>query len=199
MQDPAIGCIVLAGGLSRRMGGNKLTADLHGKAILLRVIDAALDSGVRPIIVVTGHQAAAVTESLAERDVVIIHNPDYADGQSTSLRAGIACLPSDLDGVAVLLGDMPDVRADTIDRLVHCFIGSGLPDAVVPVCSGQRGNPVILGTRLFAAVMTLTGDRGAKSLLTGDRVVEMETNDAAVLRDIDTIGDLEKARALPQA
>ena len=78
----------------------------------------ALASQARPVIVVTGHQRERVEAALAGLPVEFVHNPDFADGLGTSLRAGIAALPAEADGVIVCLGDMPQVDAALIDRLI---------------------------------------------------------------------------------
>ncbi|HEY0836513.1 MAG TPA: molybdopterin-binding/glycosyltransferase family 2 protein, partial [Azospirillum sp.] len=119
---PRIAALVLAAGRSTRMGGpNKLLADLDGRALVARTVDAALASRARPVIVVTGHQRDEVTAALAGRPVQFVHNPDFAEGLSTSLRAGLAAVPADADGALVCLGDMPEVSGVVIDRLIAAY------------------------------------------------------------------------------
>src|SRR6185312_11949427 len=95
---PRIAAIVLAAGLSRRMGRNKLLLPVAGKPMVVRVVDALLQSMIGEILVVTGHQAAEVEALLASRHVRFLHNPDYAEGLGTSVARGIAGLPADVDG-----------------------------------------------------------------------------------------------------
>ena len=123
-EEPAAGdgrriaAIVLAAGRSTRMGGpNKLVAEIGGKPLVRIAAEQALASRAKPVIVVTGHQRERVEAALAGLPVRLVHNPDFADGLGTSLRAGIAAVPADADGAIVCLGDMPQVDARLIDRL----------------------------------------------------------------------------------
>src|SRR5690606_40146905 len=117
-----IAAIVLAAGQSRRMGPlNKLLAEIAGKPMLAHVVDAVLASAARPVIVVTGHEPERVREALSGRDVTFAHNPDYAQGLSTSLRRGTAILDEKVDGAVVCLGDMPGITETHIDRLISAF------------------------------------------------------------------------------
>jgi molybdenum cofactor cytidylyltransferase len=183
---PKVAALVLAAGRSTRMGSNKLAATLRGKPLLLHVVDAALASQAAPVLVVTGHEPDKVVASLAGREVNLVANPHFAQGLSTSLKAGLEALPTEVAGVAVLLGDMPEVGAPVIDALIAAFAANPAVDAVVPVYQGQRGNPVLLGRRLFEAATRLEGDAGARRLLDGAGVLALPVADAAVLRDIDT-------------
>src|SRR5271168_3545809 len=114
-----IAALVLAAGRSSRMGGpNKLLAEIGGRPLVRIVAEAALGSRARPVIVVTGHQRERVEAALAGLPLEFVHNANFADGLGTSLKAGIGALPAQSDGVVVCLGDMPQVDAPIIDRLV---------------------------------------------------------------------------------
>lgn len=183
---PAVAAIVLAAGRSTRMGSNKLAETLHGKSLLQHVVDAALASRAAPVLVVTGHEPDKVAAALAGRDVTLVANPHFAQGLSTSLKAGLVALPQSVAGAVVLLGDMPEIGAPVIDALIDAFTADPTLNAVVPTHLGQRGNPVLLGRHLFDAAMRLEGDAGARRLLDGEGVLALPVADAAVLRDIDT-------------
>ena len=115
----SIAALVLAAGRSSRMGGpNKLLAEIGGRPLVRIAVEEALASQARPVIVVTGHQRERVEAALAGLPVDFVHNPDFADGLGTSLKTGIAALPAQADGVIVCLGDMPQVDAAMIDRLI---------------------------------------------------------------------------------
>jgi molybdenum cofactor cytidylyltransferase len=152
------------------------------------VVEAALASQTGPVVVVTGHDRAAVEAALIGCHVTFIHNPDFADGLSTSLCRGLEALPVDVDGALVLLGDMPRVTARLADRLVAAFDPSGAIEAVVPVRDGRRGNPVLFGRSLFPELQALTGDVGGRGVLGryGDRVAEVVVDDDAAFLDVDT-------------
>jgi molybdenum cofactor cytidylyltransferase len=184
---PCVGAVVLAAGSSRRMGRNKLLELLHGKPLVRHVVEAALASLAAPVNVVVGHEAQAVQVALAGLDVHFVENLDHASGMASSLRAGLAALPDEAPAALVLLGDMPLVTAHLMDQLLHAFASAPGAQAVVPLCEGQRGNPVILARSLFTGAASLTGDTGARKLLANaPDVIELETADPAVLMDADT-------------
>lgn len=194
-----VGAVVLAAGRSQRMGGNKLLAELGGVPLVAHAVEALRQTGVSPIVVVTGHEAERVREALggadheAERalggaDVTFTHNPDYAEGMSTSLRAGLASLGDSVDGALVCLGDMPLVGPTHLRALVDAFEAEGGAAICVPAFERKRGNPVLWPARHFAEMMSLSGDVGARSLL--DKYAadlrQVAVDDAGVNVDVDT-------------
>lgn len=185
--QPKIAAIVLAAGRSTRMGErNKLLLDLHGKPMIARTV-AAIEGTATPIIVVTGHDADAVAQVLKTARVTIVHNPRYADGMATSLKAGLGALPLDADGVLICLGDMPAVTSAAIGQLIAAFNPTEGRAIVVPIYQGKRGNPVLFAHSFVDEMRTAEGDVGARALLSAhaDAVYEVET-DAGVLADADT-------------
>jgi len=170
------------------MGTNKLLVELNGKSLIAHAVDAALGSRARPIIVVTGHQSDAVRAALDDQHIIIVHNPDYGEGLSSSLRTGLAALPPDATGVVVCLGDMPGITPDLIDRLIDRFVAEHSSGIVVPVHHGRRGNPVLWAQRFFSALGQLTGDTGGKQMIGAEpgAVCEMHVDHDGVLVDIDT-------------
>jgi molybdenum cofactor cytidylyltransferase len=183
-----VAAVVLAAGQSRRMGGpNKLLAQFEGKPLVRRAAEAALASRASPVTVVTGHQAEAVQAALDGLDVAVVHNPAYAEGLSTSLKAGAAALPSSVDGAVICLADMPGVTSDVIDRLILAFEPRNGASIVVPTSSGKRGNPVLWSRHFFPALAAVSGDVGARHLIgeNPDAVLEVEIGPAVAL-DLDT-------------
>ena len=196
-KGPRIGALLLAAGQSRRMGGpNKLLAEIDGVPMVARVAQRLLASRARPIIAVLGNQADAVDSALGKLPVERVRNPEFAGGLSTSLKRGIAALPSDLDGVIVCLGDMPLISGRHLDRLIAAFNPLEGRAIIVPTRRGKRGNPVLWSRRFFAEMADLAGDVGAKHLIGehAELVAEVEMDDDAVLVDIDTPEALEALR-----
>jgi molybdenum cofactor cytidylyltransferase len=188
VNHPQVAAVVLAAGEGKRMGGAKMTAMLDGKSLVRYPHEAVKASRAGPIVTVIGHDATKVSVALLGIDTHMVYNPDYAEGMATSLKAGIAAVPDTSAGALILLGDMPHVTAEIINRLLAAFADNPMAKAVVPMVAGQRGNPILIGRTLFADVMTLDGDRGARKLLdaAGDSVIEVSIDDAAVLTDVDT-------------
>jgi molybdenum cofactor cytidylyltransferase len=199
-----VAALVLAAGRSSRFrnaGGaeeTKLVAMLGGKPIVLRVVEAALASRARPVIVVVGHARGAVEAALGGLPVTIVFNPDYATGLASSLRTGLTAAPADAGGALVLLGDMPNVEARLVDALIGALEARPNAQAIAPAEGGRRGNPVLLGRRLFERARRLEGDEGAKRLLASLKesdVVEIDPPPGSdVSFDVDTPSDLVAAR-----
>jgi molybdenum cofactor cytidylyltransferase len=188
-QRRRIAAIVLAAGRSTRMGGpNKLLAEIARRPLVRIAAEEALASRAGPVIVVTGHQRAEVEKVLAGLPVRLVHNPDFADGLGTSLRTGIAAVPADADGAIVCLGDMPQVDAGLIDRLIGAFDPDRSALIVMPTFEGKRGNPVLWSRRFFPDLMAIEGDVGARHLIGryGEAVVEVPVEGRAALVDVDT-------------
>ena len=184
--------IVLAAGRSSRLAPrNKLLEPVGGEPMIRRVAANVLSSG-QPVVVVTGYEADRIAEALRGLDVTVVTNPAYADGLSTSLRAGLTALPPGIDGSLIFLGDMPAVEIPVIHALLTAFTG---PAAIcVPVHRGQRGNPVLWGSSYFAEMMSLTGDVGAKPLMArhANHLIEVEVATDSIFEDVDSPADLAR-------
>ena len=198
-----VGAIVLAAGQSSRFraaGGpdlTKLVAKLDGKPIVRRVVEAALATKARPVVVVTGYARDSVEGAVADLDVSLAFNPKFASGLASSLKAGLAATPPDVAGALVLLGDMPWIEPRLADALIDALLAREGALAAVPSREGRRGNPVLLGRGLFEVAMRLTGDEGARRLIGAlgeGELVEVEAPDMGVTFDVDTPDDLAAAQ-----
>jgi len=198
--------IILAAGASTRMGGgrHKLLLPLGDRPVLARVLDAALASRARPIVLVLGYQAESVhalIPSYCEHpDIAIIDNPDYLQGMSTSMKLGIQALLSfpgyrkgkegTVDSALFLTGDQPLITAEVIDSIIEAFELSRQAGKriVAPLYGGQRGNPVLFDASLFAELLEVTGDEGGRSLLKRhpDEVATVDIEDTKASYDVDT-------------
>ncbi len=186
---PRIHGLVLAGGFGRRMGGaNKLLCEWQGRPLVRHVVDTALSSQLTGVTIATGHQADEIRAALTDLPVEFVHAADHADGMSATLKAGLSSLPDDIDGVLVLLGDMPRLTPDTINRLIAAYSPDDGRAIVLPTCGGQRGNPVLWDAAFIPAMLTLTGDKGARALIAAHApvVCEVAVADTGILLDVDT-------------
>jgi molybdenum cofactor cytidylyltransferase len=203
---PKVAALILAAGRSSRFiektgGPSKLLADVGGESMIARVVKASLASKARPVVVVVGHQQDGVRAALAGLDVTIVENPHYAEGLSTSLKAGLAVLPPETDGALVQLGDMPSVPAAALDQLIAAFNPPEGRAIVVPTAAGKRGNPVLWGRPFFEEMSKVQGDVGARHLIGTypEAVAEVAMTDDGVLLDIDepaALADFLKKSAL---
>jgi molybdenum cofactor cytidylyltransferase len=185
---PRIAALLLAAGQSRRMGSNKLLAEVDGRPMVARTAQRLLSSRARPIVAVLGNQADQVDAALGKLPIERVRNPAFAEGLSTSLKCGLAALPDEIDGVIVCLGDMPLVAGRDLDRLLAAFNPPEGRAIVVPTRHGKRGNPVLWAKRFIPEMAELAGDVGAKHLIGehADLVCEVEMDNDSVLVDIDT-------------
>jgi len=194
---PRIAAIVLAAGMSTRMGSNKLLAEVDGKPLIRHVVEAALGSAASPVIVVTGNAGDKVRQAVSPLTPRFIDNPDFSKGLSASLKCGLKNLPDDCDGAVVLLGDMPGVSSGLIDKLIASF--DPAEDRAISVATrhGKRGNPVLWARRFFPEMLAIEGDVGARQLIGhyAELVCEVEASDDAPLTDIDTPDELKAYRA----
>lgn len=179
--NTTLAAVVLAAGLSRRMGRDKLTLDWRGKPLLERALlaAAALDASV----LVGGPDAVALPPGMTR-----VPAPAGKPAQSRSLAAGIRALPAGVAGAMVLLGDMPLVTPGLVLELAGAFRPGRF---LVPVHAGTRGNPVVIPKEMFARALALAGDTGARPLLAepGAPADYLEVDDPAVLTDVDTPDD----------
>jgi molybdenum cofactor cytidylyltransferase len=184
----SVAAVLLAAGRSTRMGpANKLLARLDGKPLLGHVLDATRASKARTVIAVTGHEQE-LTRPLAESSgALVVHNPDFREGLSTSLAAGIRAVPQDCDGAIILLGDMPRITPEMIDRMIDIFAAAPEGSIIMAAHGGVRGNPVLWPRRHFEALTRISGDTGARGLI-GEHardVIAVELGEAAAF-DLDT-------------
>ena len=179
-----IGAVVLAAGEGRRFGGNKLLAIVGGEPVITRVL-RALD-GIERVVVVGAH-----VEELMQylRSEVVIYNPNYREGMSTSIKLGLRFF-QDYDAVLIVLGDMPLITRETINEIINAY-HEGCT-AVIPTHRGLRGNPVLIHRSLFNELMRLRGDVGARELLKGRADVCYVECGPEVIMDIDTLDDLAR-------
>lgn len=189
--------VLLAAGMSARMGRPKQLLAWGGRPLVRHVAEVALASRLAGLVVVLGAAADEARSALIGLDgpVQTVQCADYAEGQAASLRAGLNALPGAARGAVVLLVDMPLVGPALIDALVGAFEAAPAALAVVPRHRGRRGNPVLLAADLFAELRALDGDTGARAVLErhADRVAWLDVDDPAVLTDMDTPEAYESA------
>ena len=182
--------ILLAAGLSSRMGQAKQLLAWRDRPLVRHAAEMALASRLAGLVVVLGAGAEAAREGLAglSGPVQTVQNDDYASGQASSLRCGLGALPATASAAVVLLADMPLVGPALINSLITAYETAPAALAVVPRYGGRRGNPVLLAAGLFAELRALEGDTGARPVLErhADHVIWLDLADPAVVTDIDT-------------
>lgn len=185
-----VGAVLLAAGGARRMGEDKLLADLGGKPLLLHAFGSITAAGLgKPIVAIA--PGSAVVPLVAGR-ATLVEVEDHALGMGHSLAAAIRAAPVDWSAAIICLGDMPFVRPGTLAMLAN----RAAPDGIVrPRFDSRPGNPVLWGRQFFAALARSTGDTGGRALLEHHEPQWLDCDDPGVLYDIDTPGALAEARA----
>jgi len=180
------------------MPGNKLLLPIGCRSMIAGIFETVAETGFSPVVVVAGYDEPAIRKALEGRKVHVVSNPDWELGLAGSLRAGIAALPDAVDGALIMLGDMPLVKASTLQALKTSFIAGEGERIVYPTCEGRQGNPVLFPTRFFDDILNLQGDRGAKELLKkhAAHTVAVPVKSREVLLDCDTEADYARALSL---
>jgi len=184
-----ITALVLAAGESKRMGAeNKLLLDFNGHPMIELTVNNIDMPLIDDILVVTGRDGERIKSALNGYDLEFVDNSAYAEGLSTSIICGLKHIDDGTEAVLVVLGDMPMITRQCLERLVSAFDPENGHEICVPVYQGKRGNPVLWSRRFFHEMMYLEGDHGARHLLYkhDDLVKEVEMPDAGILIDFDT-------------
>jgi len=184
--------VVLAAGLSRRMGKPKLLLPLEGRPVIRQTVERMLEGGLDEILVVVGPEHEALQRALDGLRVRLVVNPAPEAGQATSVRAGVAALSPRTTAALIALGDQPRVPVDVIRKLQLAMTTPGKRIAA-PRYTDGLGNPVLFAADVFPELLRLAGDRGARAVVEKDparlAIVEVAT---AMPRDIDTPEDYER-------
>jgi molybdenum cofactor cytidylyltransferase len=194
--ESAIAGVLLAGGTSSRYGDrNKLLESVADSErgdevpMVRRSAETLLAAGLDPVVVVVGHEADRVRDALDGLHVRFVENPDYEEGQGTSVAAGVRGLP-EVDAAVFALGDMPYVDGASVRKLVAAY-EAGAGSALAAGYDGERGNPVLFDATHFPALAGRDADAGGKQvLLSADDAAVVETGDSGVRRDVDHPDDL---------
>lgn len=193
-----IGAVVLAAGRSARMGEPKQLLRVGGRAALEIVLEQVRAARVDEVVLVLGFAAEEIRRQLAPellKGVRVAVNPRFEEGMAASLRQGLAALRADVDGALIVLADQPLVRPATMEKIAERYRAGGA-EMVIPVYRGRRGNPVLLGRKVFAEAMALTGDTGCRAIFAqhANGIVEVDVDDAGIVQDMDTREDYERLR-----
>jgi molybdenum cofactor cytidylyltransferase len=188
-----VSAVVLAAGMSKRMGQIKQLLPLGETTLLGHVLAAVQSSQADECLLILGSAAEAIKEKVALNNVKVVVNEAYSEGMSTSLRAGLANVAPQADGALIILADQPFVKAATIDRLIEEYKKSR-PQVAIPVHQGFRGNPVLLDRSVFAEAMGIQGDIGCRAIF-GNRVknvLKVPVDDAGILIDADSPEEFDR-------
>lgn len=184
--------IILAAGQSTRYGSPKQLLDWKGKPFVRHIAETALRSGLWPVVVVTGFRSADVESCLKDIPVQIVHNPEYEQGQSTSIKVGVASLPQKTGGALFLLADQPQIPDEAIRALTEIHAKELQPIIAPLVLEERRANPVLFDRVAFSDLLQLTGDIGGRAIFSKYKVEYMPWHDDILLLDVDKPEDYQR-------
>ncbi|MGO9173504.1 MAG: NTP transferase domain-containing protein [Rhodomicrobium sp.] len=197
--DLKVAAILLAAGLSRRMGEpNKLLIEIGGEPLVRRTARVYLSAGA-DVLAVLGHEAEQVRAALADMPVSFAVNPHYEEGQQSSVRAGIESLTGGFDAILVALADQAALMPADISDLIDAFARSGANRIIVPYFCGNRGNPVVFPARLIAEMRAAGRNAACRSFIDNNPQLteRYEADHDRFIIDIDTPDDLASFRGRP--
>jgi molybdenum cofactor cytidylyltransferase len=180
--------LVLAAGLSQRMGTPKQLLPFGQKTILQTVVDVLLTLPLAGVIVVLGHEAERVRASLADRSVTYCVNDNYREGMFSSVLCGLNHMPESADAFLMVLGDQPHIEARVGRAVIDAYQGGDV-GIVIPTWGGKRGHPALVDLKRYRSeIMSLSGDAGLKPVMRGHEhdTRMLDVDDSGILRDLDT-------------
>jgi molybdenum cofactor cytidylyltransferase len=199
MPGERVAGIVLAAGLSSRMGNNKMLIELGGRTLVRRAVETALSANLDPVLVVVGHQSELVRAELRGLSCTPVLNAEYVRGMNTSVRAGIRALPENTDAAVVLLGDMPLVEGRMVHALLEAFRTSPAP-LVISTYGGVVAPPILYARAVFPELRGLDAEACGKQVVKQHRTEAIELAwPSEALTDLDEPADLERVRARLEA
>jgi molybdenum cofactor cytidylyltransferase len=192
---PIVG-VILAAGSSSRLGRPKQLLPLGDRPVLDHTVANAAASSLDGLIVVLGHEAAAIEAQVDLGPARVVRNDAYREGQSTSLRAGLAALPTDTAAALFILGDQPLIGPAILDALITAYRRTAA-SIVMPTYDGQRGNPVLIARALFPDLARITGDQGARGVIRAHatEVLDVPIPGPPPTDDLDTQEDYDRLLA----
>ncbi len=183
--------VILAAGSSSRVGQPKQLLEWRGQPFIRVVAQTALESGLSPVVVVLGADAEQVRPVISDLPLVVVHNPDWAQGQSTSAKVGLKVLPPKTGAAIFLLVDQPQVPAMLLRALVDLHADTLAP-IVSPLVDGRRGNPVLFDRITFPDFESLEGDVGGRPLFAKYSPAWLPWLDNSLALDVDTLLDYQR-------
>lgn len=191
-----IAAVVLAAGLSRRMGTPKLVLPWGKTTIIRHVVEVLSESGLDEILVVTGGAHAQVTAALHGTAAQLAFNADFEKGEMlSSIQVGLRCLPEYASAALVCLGDQPQIQAEVVRAVIDLHRSTG-KQLVVPSYHNRRGHPWLVASALWPAILDLTPPDTLRTFLNSyvEHIQYCCVESSSVLVDIDTPEDYTQQR-----
>ena len=188
-----VAAVVLAAGMSRRMGTPKQLLRLGENTLLGHTLETVRQSRADEIVLVLGFAAEDIKQQVPVEGLKVVINPAFQEGMASSLRAGLSALGPDTEAALIILADQPFIKPETLDQLIDCHQRLR-PQILLPLYKGFRGNPVLLDRSIFPEVMGLTGDVGCRAIFGShtEGIRKLPVDDVGILIDVDQHSDADK-------
>ena len=195
MTTPNLSIVILAAGMSQRMGAvNKLLIPVNGKPMIRHTAETYLSLDTEQVIVVLGHEYERIKAELKGLKLTLVFNQDYAEGQLTSIRTGLKCVNKQADNVIIALADQPLLTVEDIQFLIETFGKQSSKTMLVPFYQGKRGNPMVLTGPQARSVDEDGIFLGCRKLVEKypERVYSLNVDNHHYSCDLDTPADVAK-------
>jgi molybdenum cofactor cytidylyltransferase len=195
MNTRKVAGVILAAGGSVRMGQPKILLTWKGKPLIWHAVHKAYQAALDPVIVVLGAVVEPAVSEICEFGVTVVENPNWKNGQSTSLISGILALPDEVEAAIVMLADQPFIPLELLENEKNLFLNHQA-SLVAPRIDERPSTPVLFARKYFEELTTsLSGDQGGKALLSKYPVTWLEDYPVDLFNDIDTLSDYQNLRA----
>ncbi len=196
-----ISAIVVAAGLSTRMGQLKQLLPYGEHTVIEQVVSVLLASPVDEVLVVTGHERGAVETALAKWPIKTVFNADYAEGEMlSSVQVGLRAVATEGEAALLAVGDMPAIEGDVVAQLIQAYRAAGNNSVYIPSYQMRAGHPVLVPCPYWGAILSLPKGDTLRSALRAEstRVQWVVVDTPSVLRDMDTPTDYQRELGLRQ-
>ena len=193
VEKASVSVVLMAAGLSTRMGQNKLLLPFGEKSVIQHTLDNLIASRACETIVVIGSKAIKMHQAVSDRDVIVVYNPDYTNGMSTSLKTGIRMVNESVKYIMIALGDQPFISSLSYNYLIDATQKTSKL-FLVPTYHGERGNPIMMSAKLCSELYRQDGDIGGRELLKkySEDMCEIPLEDEGIVINMNTIQEYQK-------
>jgi molybdenum cofactor cytidylyltransferase len=191
--------VILAAGMSKRLGSTKQLLKLDGKYLIERIVEAATNSNLTEIYLVLGWQHERILDKLPHlkntKKIKILFNPSFTTGMSSSVKCGLTAAKEKYDHVMFFVADQPFISSNLINHLIEEYIQSS-KQICIPVCQEKSGNPALFNASYFDKLLQISGDKGGRNIIAGNpkEVLRVSIENPEELFDIDTMEDVESLK-----
>lgn len=192
LKEKKVAGIILAAGGSSRFGGVKQLLPWGKTNLINTVIGTAKAAGLEPIVVVLGANSEKIRETIEDPDIQIVNNSNWDKGQSTSLKAGVNGINTDVEGVVFLLCDQPQISVNLVCSVVEEGLRTG--KVIIPIIDDRRANPVYFPKSCFELFEKLEGDAGGRQIVSSCPHTTLQWVDDWMAKDIDKPEDYQILR-----